>query len=1103
MRARHNSSDRQYRDPFGAVQAGGAVTLRIDVWDDPAVTAKLRLWVDERGEELLDMSPVELGDGERRAFGDDVPRRFEVTFVPAEPEIVWYSFQLTAGDGAVWRYGAPYEHGCGEGAFAYGEPPSFQLTVYERVRKTMPDWYKNGIVYQIFPDRFARGGDWEDNVTASLGRPHNGPGRRLVEDWDTYPRYERDEQGRITCWDFYGGTLEGIREKLPYLEELGITAIYLNPIFEAASNHRYDTGDYLKIDTMLGDEDSFRRLCEDADRHGISIILDGVFNHVGVDSRYFNKYGNYPEPGAAQPEPSPYDGWFTFRDDGSYESWWGVDDLPDVNENSLDFRELVCGYDGVVRRWLRLGARGWRLDVADELSDDFIADIKSAALAEREDALLIGEVWEDATYKVAYGKLRRYFWGRELDGTMNYPLRRAILDYLTNVTTAGDLYNVVESLLENYPPEAFASELNLLSSHDRVRLLTVLGNAPAPDTLGDQQRYEFRLDGSHHSLAVSRLWVAALLQMTLPGVPCVYYGDEAGLEGYADPYCRATYPWGHVDRNCFDIYRNAIAIRKSLPVFTDGDFRPFHVGDDVFGFWREDEGARVCVLVNASLRDSHEVTIPVDGLEVDDVVSGRVPETTDGGAKVFLWPLGTSVLHLHKEQRLQRPMERGMGVVCHVTSIPNPSRPGSPGTLGNPAYRFIDYLAAAGQRYWQVLPVNPTDGYGSPYAGLSAFAGNMDLMWGVDEGVTSFSTEFEGTPEYRRFVERNEDWLVPYATFRALKRKMGERPWQTWPRRYREFTPELAVSKGLEQGVRHECAVQYEFMRQWGAMREYANDRGIQIIRDMPMYVSADSSDVWADRELFCVDDAGYPSSQAGCPPDSFSADGQLWGNPTYDWDVMEATGYEWWMRRLRRAFELYDYVRLDHFLGFSSYYTIPEGKGAKDGAWSFGPGLALFQRAYEEFGPLPVVAEDLGSITPAVRVLVSSTGFPGMDVAQFYDGDPSVSYEPAPGKVVYSSTHDTNTLLGWVRGRYGLMGDDDGSRSAAERKASEVMDACLRSDADVVMVTLQDVLGLDEGSRMNVPGVAEGNWSWRAEADDVTSSLRHLRYLAEKSGRI
>ena len=1083
-----------YREPFGAVQMGSTVSLAIDVWDEPDARCSLRLWTDEKGEELIDMV------GERM----DGFLRFSVSFSPEGPEIIWYSFRITAADGSVWRYGASCEHGCGEGAFVFGEPPSFQITVYDPEREIIPEWYKRGVVYQIFPDRFARGKGWREQVEADMARPYTGPTRRLVEDWNAYPRYEKDASGRIAAWDFYGGTLEGIREKLPYLEGLGITIIYLNPIFSAASNHRYDTADYLHIDGSLGTEEDFSRLCADAALHGISIILDGVFNHVGADSIYFNRAGIYPDLGAYQGENSLYRSWFTFNGDGSYESWWGIDDLPAVREDCPEFRELICGHDGVVRKWLRLGARGWRLDVADELSDEFLRDIKSAALAEREDAVIIGEVWEDATNKYAYGTLRRYFQGGELDGTMNYPLRRAILRYLTGEATAGEFVNKMESLYENYPRENFMSELNLLGSHDRIRLLTILGDAPRARDLDDEQRYRYRLSDGQRSLAVSRLWIAALLQMCMPGVPSVYYGDEAGLEGFSDPYCRAPFPWGDINQDCFTIYRNAIALRRSLPALTDGDFEPFAPNDDVLGLWRRNGIGKICVLVNASLTQSHTVRVKVGDLCADDVVSGRPCKAKDGEVEVFLWPLGSTVLDLHKEQRLQVPMERGMGVLCHISSLPNIYTPERLGSLGEPALRFVDRLVKAGIRYWQVLPVNPTDAFGSPYAGLSAFAGNISLMWGVDaEGPTALHADFEGSPELRRFIEDNEDWLLPYATFRAIKGRVGdEKPWQGWSQKYQTWSSELAGRKELAAGIRRELALQYSFMQQWSDLHRYANERGIKIIGDMPMYVSADSADVWAERDIFALDKKGYPIEVAGTPPSSAGDAGQIWGNPTYRWHHLRETGYEWWMRRLERSFELYDYVRLDHFLGFSSYYSIPTGRQAADGRWNFGPGLDLFQKAYDRFGPLPFVAEDLGSITPAVRSLLSKTGFPGMDVIQFANEDVRSGYHPAPGKLVYTSTHDTHTLLGWVEEHFGFDKNDPEQLREALVLAESLTYECLLSDANVVVIPLQDLLLCDDQARMNVPGETADNWSWQAESDALENASRVMDAFIKGSGR-
>lgn len=1083
MKARHVTSEPEYRSPFGAVQLGGTVSLSIDVWDDDVVFCTLRVWTDAHGEQLIEMHGSRAGEG----------LRFTASYRPGETGVVWYSFDIEASDGAVWRYGARPGWTTGEGAFAYGDPPSFQITVYEP-RLDQPRWYREGIVYQIFPDRFARGKDAPERAR-TLEAHRRGPRRELV-DWDKPVDYERNPDGSIACWDFYGGTLEGIREHLDYLADLGVTALYLNPIFEAASNHRYDTADYLAIDPLLGTTEDFERLCLDAEERGISVILDGVFNHSGQDSRYFNSYGNYPEVGAYQSPDSPYRDWYFFNDDGTYAGWWGNGDLPALNEHNPDYHALICGRRGVVRTWLRAGARGWRLDVADELSDEFIADIKRALTVERHDGVLIGEVWEDATNKLAYGKLRQYFQGKELDGTMNYPVRTGLLAYLCGHIGAPELAARLEQLRENYPPDNFYAALNLLGSHDRERLFTVLGGAPDPDSIPEGERAGWHLADDQVGLAKARLWLAALLQMTLPGVPCVYYGDELGLEGLRDPYCRASFPWdgsrGHAD--CRMTYRNAIALRKTLPTFVDGDFEPFSSGEDVFGFWRRDGERSVCVLVNASLSEAHDVRVPMVGELVCDVVSGSVPAVESGQAHVFLWPLGTAVLHFHRARRLQEPLGRGMGVLCHVTSIPNGGRPG---TLGAPARRFIDWLAATGQTYWQVLPVNPTDEYGSPYAGVSAFAGNTDLLE-HDESETLKALEKIGTSaDYLEFCSENDYWLTPYATFRAIKELLGEGPWQGWPARYRRFSPSLVRNPRIATAVENHRRLQYAFDREWRDLLDYAHARGIQVIGDMPMYVSGDSADVWSEPDVFDLDENGYARRVAGAPGDAFAPEGQIWGNPIYRWDILREQNYGWWLRRFSRALALYDVVRLDHFIGFSSFFSAPAGSPASAGTYSFGPGLELFQTAFEQFGPLPFIAEDLGSITPAVRALVSATGFAGMDVIQFSDADVREGYEPRPETVAYTGTHDNQTLVGFCETRFGLEGE------AAASLADELLRRTLDSTAEVAIVPLQDLLGLDDESRMNVPGVAGGNWSWRADEDAVEAAAERARALAEGSGRL
>ncbi len=1089
MRARHVTSEKEYRTPFGAAQLGGVVTLGIDIWDDDVTFCTLRVWTDAHGEQLIEMRGEEHSDH----------LHFSVDYKPAETGIVWYSFDIEASDGSVWRYGARPGWTTGEGAFAYGDPPSFQLTVFEP-RATQPDWYKNGIVYQIFPDRFARGEGWRELAEKALENHQSGPERVLVEDWDTPVTYKRKSETNLAIarWDFYGGTLDGIRSKLGYLKGLGITVIYLNPIFDAASNHRYDTADYLRIDPMLGDEAAFGRLCDEAAEMGISVVLDGVWNHCGRDSKYFNRDENYPEPGAWQAHKdgadSPYANWFTFNDDDTYAGWWGNQDMPAFRADSEDYHELICGRDGVVRKWLRAGAAGWRMDVADELTDEFIAQIKDAILAEKEDGVLIGEVWEDASNKTAYGKLRQYFEGKELDGVMNYPLRAGLLDYVCGHIGASELASRLEQLRENYPREAFYSCLNLLGSHDRERLFTMLGNAPDPDSMSEAERAAYKLDDGQAGLAMSRLWLTVLLQMTLPGVPCVYYGDELGLEGLRDPFNRGTFPWGGGRRDCFNIVRNCIAIRKTLPVLTDGDFEPFSSGDDVFGFWRRGEdGSQVCVLVNASLSDSHTVRVPMVDEGVSDVVSGMGPKVEHGQAEVFLWPLGTAILHFHKEQRLQAPLERGMGVLCHVTSVPNG---GKPGTMGAPAKAFVDWLAAAGVRYWQVLPVTPPDSFGSPYAGLGAFAGSTALLEQDEAATLAALKGCEKTREYQRFCDKNEYWLTSYACFMAIKDLLGPGEWQKWPAKYRSYTPKLVNDPQLKAGVAKHMKLQFAFDAQWSELRAYANERGISIIGDMPMYVCGDSADTWAEPDIFDLDADGYAGAQAGAPGDAFAPEGQMWGNPTYNWDALREQGYGWWLCRFSRAFDVYDYVRLDHFIGFSSYYSIPKGKKASEGDFNFGPGADLFRAAHKQFGPLRFIAEDLGAITPAVRALVAETGIPGMDVVQFSDGDVREGYEPKPETIVYGGTHDNQTLLGWAKSRFGVEG------SEAKELVCRLSRDVLATDADVAVLQLQDVLGLDDDARMNVPGVAEGNWSWRADEADVTAAADYLAELVRRSGR-
>ena len=949
--------------------------------------------------------------------------------------------------------------------------------------RAIPEWYKNAVVYQIFPDRFNRGPDWRENAERVLARPRKGTPKALVERWDKEVSYKRMPSGRIKVWEFYGGTLSGIEEKLDYLQGLGVTALYLNPIFEAVSNHRYDTGDYEKVDGMLGDEEDFRRLCGACEKRGISIILDGVFNHTGCDSRYFNKFGNYPGPGACQGRGSKYYDWFRFYDfPNSYECWWGIDDLPDVEEHNQDYKNYIYGdRDSVVRRWLRAGAKGWRLDVADELPDDFIEGVKSAVVAEKgAEGLLMGEVWEDASNKVAYGELRRYFLGSELDCVMNYPFRDAILYYLLGSNSAQNVLETMLSLQENYPPESFAASLNLMGSHDRARVMTALGGAPAPESLSEEEKARFRLSDSQRGLAKGRLWLLALMQMTLPGVPCIYYGDEAGMEGYSDPFNRAPYPWGREDRDCGTIYRNAINLRRAFPELPDASFEPFAFGDDIIGWYRDWKDEGIAVLVNRG-GDTREVTIDAHGEDVTDILGGGRYTFRDGQVTVTMWPMGSAVLYFHRKARLGSPLRRGSGVLAHITSLPNAA---GPGNMGKPAFEFVDFLHRTGQKYWQILPVNPTDQHGSPYAGASAFAGNIKLLPESEEELRAQYADLGPDGGYEAFCAENARWLDPYCAYSAIKNRVSEKQFTCWPEKYRRYTPDLLKDPELSDEIGFQRFCQYKFEKEWHELRAYARDRGVTIIGDMPMYVAGDSADAWAEPEQFLLGARGEPGEVAGVPP-TYMDEGQVWGNPLYNWPEMEKTGFDWWMRRFERMLDLYDYVRLDHFMGFESAWAVPAGALPGDGRWIAGPGMKLFRAAFERFGPLPFVAEDLGSITPAIRALLARCGFLGTDVMQYQDADPQWGYFPPREKIGYSGTHDNMTLCEYCKARY-----PDWKPAEMARKLKR---ALMESSADVVILPLQDVLELGAEARMNTPGTTGRNWLWQARSSDVKDAAERL----------
>lgn len=591
MNIEHNSQNTFYRNPFGAVCCTSKVSLSIAI-SGCGIPSAINLMIkDDKGDwEYFDMS---------YAFDINGSSIYSVTIdMPKEPSLMWYSFKIVGEDNKIIYYGNNTRQLGGVGKIYENIPDHhFQITVYDEDYKT-PDWFKEGIAYQIFPDRFFNGN--EDG--SFLGNRED----IIKRNWNDTPFYKAEQfGGEYKANDFFGGNLEGIIKKLPYLKDLGISVIYLNPIFKAYSNHKYDTGSYEEIDPMFGDEEKFSQLCQKAEQFGIRIILDGVFNHTGSDSRYFNKKGTYSSLGAYQSQSSPYYSWFRFYDwPEKYESWWGIDTLPQIEENSKELREyLLSGKDAIIKKWLRLGASGWRLDVVDELPGFFVKELNKNAKEEKEDAVIIGEVWEDASNKIAYGERREYFMGKELDSVMNYPMKDALIDALLGYIDAKELNARLMSLKENYPAPAYYSLLNMVSGHDIERIMTLMSGAPSRHNVDKDTQAAFTLEGEKLLLAKKRSLMILTLQMTLPGVPCIFYGDEIGIWGYGDPFCRRTFPWDNIDDFDHDklmrsTYKKMIALRKSSKAFSIGEYECAYAIGSVYSFVRSLGDEKYVVVVN-------------------------------------------------------------------------------------------------------------------------------------------------------------------------------------------------------------------------------------------------------------------------------------------------------------------------------------------------------------------------------------------------------------------------------------------------------------------------------------------------------------------------
>ncbi|NLD82530.1 MAG: glycoside hydrolase family 13 protein [Clostridiales bacterium] len=580
MRLYHDSFSPLCRFPQGALPCLEEVTLRIQA---PGATE----------------AAVRFYDGSEKWF--PMMRESDGWFsvriaLPDNPILCWYDFLAEDQTGRVFALGAPKDGLGGEGIILQDqEPRAWQITVYDP-SYTTPEWMHTGVMYQIFPDRFYRQGDFLQKREECF----------YHDDWYEEPIL-MPEGGDSNCArDFFGGNLKGIEEKLPYLKDLGVTVLYLNPIFQARSNHRYDTADYEKIDPLLGDREAFVSLCRAAREAGIRIMLDGVFSHTGEDSVYFNRFGRYPTVGACQSTHSPYYPWYKFSSyPDRYACWWGIHTLPEVDKSNPSYQQFMFKSGGVVRQWIERGSSGWRLDVADELSMDFLRKLRRAVKAQDPQAVVLGEVWEDASHKVAYGEMRCYCQGDTLDSVMNYPLREAAIDFFTGRIGAGALMRLIQSQQANYPVPFYYALMNLAGSHDRARILNMLAQKTF-ENLPPARRRGKRLTDAEYARAAAQYIELTRLLCALPGIPCIYYGDEAGMQGSSDPFCRGAFPWGREDQALQESIRQILWRRRRSPAMQTGTLsleapdentlritRQIAGGRDVFGHPAKDETVTV------------------------------------------------------------------------------------------------------------------------------------------------------------------------------------------------------------------------------------------------------------------------------------------------------------------------------------------------------------------------------------------------------------------------------------------------------------------------------------------------------------------------------
>lgn len=569
----YNPLSREFKSTIGAVEENENLILRI-LKSEFADRAYLQIRHDE-DEYFYALKGQEDG----KYF------RFDVSL--NKTGIYFYYFEVLYHDNGK-QYVCPGKYYQGE---LKNEITSyFQLGVYEKDMQ-IPDLQGN-IIYQIFPDRFA----FSDSTKKDVPKD-----RVIHKSLKDEPIWEL-QNGRMLNNDYYGGDLNGIEESIPYLKTLNVSIIYLNPIFESHTNHRYDTANYLKIDPLLGTKEDFISLCKTAHENDIKIILDGVFNHTGADSIYFNKFNRYDTVGAYQSPKSKYYSWFQFINwPDDYACWWGFKSLPDLNETNSDFIEYICGDNGVLETWLKAGADGFRLDVADELPDEFLQILRKKVKEVKKDAVIIGEVWEDASNKISYNQRKKYLWGKELDSVMNYPFRQAILDFIMKDDVESAVHRI-NTIIDHYPKKIVDILMNLLGTHDTVRIATEL-TGHTVDLNDRAKQVQVKLSEDEIAISKRRLRLAFTMSFTLPGIPSIYYGDETPMFGYRDPFNRKPFEKPNEDNELYKHLKFVGRLRTEYSCFKSGKLSFISAADGVIAYSRKDENCEVVIILNRGDND--------------------------------------------------------------------------------------------------------------------------------------------------------------------------------------------------------------------------------------------------------------------------------------------------------------------------------------------------------------------------------------------------------------------------------------------------------------------------------------------------------------------